>query len=72
MPGAPFLYSPSTIGAPVSFGQVNIYELFRNLIRSAHWTRENELDALGLVDKLEEVGFFGTLGDTVKSKEVEV
>lgn len=63
--------SDSTRGAPMMMSGMTIYELLRSLIRSAKWSYENELDAIQFVDNLEALGFFGTLGDTAKSKEIK-
>lgn len=63
--------SDNTRGVPVSMSGMTIYELLRSLVRSANWTYENEMDASAFIDQLESLGFFGNLGDTVKSKELK-
>lgn len=63
----PQYLSDNTRGVPLEWHGLTIYELLRSIVRSLHWTRENELDALGLIDRMEEVGMFGSMGDTIKS-----
>lgn len=76
MPGFPALpprsYGPSdnTRGEPIVYSGMTIYELLRSMIRSLKWSYENENDAIAFVDQLEQIGFFGSMADTIKSKEI--
>lgn len=70
MPQPYWPLSENTRGVPVSMSGMTVYELLRSLVRSVHWTYENEIDAIEFIDRLETLGFFGNLGDTVKSKEI--
>ena len=71
-PGAPYIpISDNTRGVPVSMSEMTVYELLRSLVRSVHWSYENELDSIEFIDRLEVIGFFGSLADTLKSKETQ-
>lgn len=75
MPGRtifPAAYLEPTRGEPLAApaGSMTIYDLLRKFCESARWASEQERrDAEAFIGELERVSFFGSLADTLKSKE---